>query len=62
MIGKYDEKRLTQQLAQALAATKAAEAGADEGIGLCKPLSGASRQLPRRGGACLLRRGHNLII
>ena len=29
MIGKYDEKRLTQQLAQALAATKAAEAGAD---------------------------------
>ena len=23
--------------------------GADEGIGLCKPLSGASRQLPRRG-------------
>ena len=29
MIGKYDEKRLTQQLAQALAATKAAEAEAD---------------------------------
>ena len=29
MIGKYDEKRLTPQLAQALAATKAAEAGAD---------------------------------
>ena len=29
MIGKYDEKHLTQQLAQALAATKAAEAGAD---------------------------------
>lgn len=29
MIGKYDEKRLTPQLARALAATKAAEAGAD---------------------------------
>ena len=29
LIGKYDEKRLTPQLAQALAATKAAEAGAD---------------------------------